>query len=648
MNRQRQKIIKKTILLVGLLFVSNLNGLEITPEEPTVDITDWVKALDKISKMSVSEAGLRFKQMFQNILISHDSLPIWFQIRDTLGEPVEGIICTLSVIKKVNLEYEIISDDFGEILVWAPPPKLGYKYELTIHNTQKINIISGITGCELLDPKMGFVTGEGMCELRSDKIKILYNETDKKYALLVMDVMQSNQRIIDSVLGVNILSPLKIILSNKPSALHIGGWGSTVPPAGEEIYKDWPHEWVESSLSLNLDIYNDPKNRWIGDGLANYISFTIAERFFPNGIVNLKGKIPEEDSNRIYNLCNWKTGGFRDLTGGREVGLEGYVLAPFFWARIIEKSGKPNLISEFLTDFKQEEDKSCKNAITVLSQLSGLSIEAELHISGNEYLNKINSYWSTPEIPSDMVLIPGGWFFMGDTNFQDHSPVRKVFIDHFFLDRFEVTNKQFCEFLNAAGNQKRGGRYWFNEMYYSQILWEGDSFIVKKGYENYPVCQVSWYGAQAYAEWVGKRLPTEAEWEYAASNGGATFYPWGNEWKDNYCNWGEDGEIDGYEFPAPVNCFKEGKNWLGCYNLAGNVFEWVADWYAPYNPADTINPQGPQNEKCNEWKVHRGGCYKYEKGWQNSKARLSGVPQGRFPCVGFRCAMDVSVETRGD
>jgi len=248
-------------------------------------------------------------------------------------------------------------------------------------------------------------------------------------------------------------------------------------------------------------------------------------------------------------------------------------------------------------------------------------------------------------IPQDMVLIPEGEFIMGDSTTPSTStststsPSHKVWVDSFLIDRYEVSNEEFCKFLNAVRNQKEGGKYWLDEQRNSEIIRANGKYQPKKGYEKYPVRYVTWYGANAYAKWAGKRLPTEAEWEYAASNGGTTKYPWGNKWCDTCCNWKEDGKIDGYESTAPVDAFESGKNHYGCYNMVGNVWEWVADWWSnSYEMKFQKNPKGPQNGVA---KIYRGGCYKYDKKWANSKVRNGSQPRLSWDCVGFRCAKDI-------
>ncbi|MBD3285450.1 SUMF1/EgtB/PvdO family nonheme iron enzyme [candidate division WOR-3 bacterium] len=173
----------------------------------------------------------------------------------------------------------------------------------------------------------------------------------------------------------------------------------------------------------------------------------------------------------------------------------------------------------------------------------------------------------------------------------------------------------------------------------TEINLKEDMYQVEPGYENYPVRWVTWYGAEAYAEWAGRRLPTEAEWEFSASTDGMYKYPWDDrKWHRDYCNWGEGGRHDGFEFTAPVDTFPMTVNNLECLNMVGNVSEWVADWYGAYNPADTINPKGPEDGTL---KVYRGGSCADGKVWQTSRARRGVDPAKASPYIGFRCAMDI-------
>jgi sulfatase modifying factor 1 len=193
--------------------------------------------------------------------------------------------------------------------------------------------------------------------------------------------------------------------------------------------------------------------------------------------------------------------------------------------------------------------------------------------------------------------------------------------------------------LNSQGNRREHGARWLDERNNPEIEKVNGKYRVKAGYENHPVRYVTWYGAAAYAKWAGKRLPTEAEWELTASNYGTTSYPWDDrKWHDDYCNWGDGGELDGFELTAPVDTFLMTKNHDDCLNMVGNVSEWVTDWYAPYNPADTLNPLGPSK---GSQKVHRGGSYNDDKEWLTTRARRGADPSESSPYIGFRCAADV-------
>ncbi|TKJ43962.1 hypothetical protein CEE36_02255 [candidate division TA06 bacterium B3_TA06] len=589
---------------------------------------------------------------------SADSLPILVQFYDSLNRPEPGVLCTLTIGSE---KLARTSDDNGEVLFWVPSAEISSEIECVAYSRRPIEHSYEVEVSPLVDwlisqgKEVGFETGVGLPELADDGIRVLYPEGREEEAHKMMATLKEEKKIIQSITKMRLM-PRKIILTDKPEiAVFVGGGG--LPLASGSfmnilIYEALPHEWVEGSLSKNYQIYEDSTNRWIGDGLANYIAFEICKRFYLPALRDLY-RLSHEDSGKVYDLRSWLRAGVekraskegRELpkgTGTTYVGWKGYALAPYFWAKVIDKSGDSLIIAKFLEEFRKAEDKRSQNAIAILERLSGLDINKELVITGKEYIENVNRYWPVAIPLPGMVMIGligiNNRFSMGDSTDRNTSPVRNVHLNSFFLDSYEVTNEQFCKFLNAMGNQKEGGVYWFDEWFYSDIIHEGDSFRVKAGRESYPVSQVSWYGAAAYAEWAGKRLPTEAEWEFAASNNGTTLYPWDGGWHDDYCNWGEEGKLDGYEFTAPVDSFAKGKNHYDCYNMVGNVFEWVSDWYAPYSPADTINPKGPQT---GTQKAYRGGSFAEGKEWMTTRARQGADPAEASPCIGFRCAADI-------
>jgi len=238
-----------------------------------------------------------------------------------------------------------------------------------------------------------------------------------------------------------------------------------------------------------------------------------------------------------------------------------------------------------------------------------------------------------PAVSSDMVLIPAGEFLMGSTDGDlDEKPVHNVYLDAYYLDKHEVTHTQFCEFLNEKGNQEEGGEKWLGIVDSDcPIEYKNGKYQPKPAYGDHPVVEVSWYAARAYAEWAGKRLPTEAEWEKAARGGlvGKT-YPWGDSIDPSRANYEEN-----VGHSIPVGSYPP--NGYGLYDMAGNVWEWCSDWYSEnyYETSPAENPQGPNKAS---YRVRRGG------GWRNLARgvrcadRFSCNPVGTRSALGFRCA----------
>jgi len=223
----------------------------------------------------------------------------------------------------------------------------------------------------------------------------------------------------------------------------------------------------------------------------------------------------------------------------------------------------------------------------------------------------------------NMTLIPGGSFVMGSDSSGDHNPAHTVFIDTFYLDQHEVTNAEYLEFCEATGHP-------FPEFWGIEIRRSGHAF------PNHPVSGVSWYDAGAYAAWRGKRLPSEAEWEYAARGGvEGRNYPHGDSLSPSDANY----HASGLEHPIDVGSYPP--NGFGIYDMAGNVFEWVADWYSTdyYGGAPDSNPQGPITGK---FKVIRGGGWHSGSFCNRTYYRNGLPPQWVDFAVGFRCARSLN------
>lgn len=296
------------------------------------------------------------------------------------------------------------------------------------------------------------------------------------------------------------------------------------------------------------------------------------------------------------------------------------------------------------------------------------------------------TFASRPPDLTEMASLEGGTFFMGsedeDGRPEDgEGPVREVTLAPFWMDRTTVTNQQFAEFVEKTGYKTEaeyfGWSFVFHMLVPSKIkrkesgirqvqglqwwiavnkaTWrkpEGPGSNINKRM-HYPVVHVSWNDAAAYAQWAGKRLPTEAEWEYAARGGLVRKrYCWGDELLPNgkhMCNiWqgrfpDENTKKDGWIGTAPAKSFPA--NGYGMRNMAGNVWEWCADWFSPNwhvpsTEATRVNPVGPD---CGDRRVMRGGSYLCHHSYCNRYrvgARTGNTPDSSTGNCGFRCVVN--------
>ena len=242
------------------------------------------------------------------------------------------------------------------------------------------------------------------------------------------------------------------------------------------------------------------------------------------------------------------------------------------------------------------------------------------------------------QVSSGMVFIPAGEFTIGNNSGNDaEKPERKVFLDAFCIDQYEVTNAQYKECVDAgACNPPAHSSSHGSTSYYDNPK-----------YDTYPVIWVTWDDAHTYCKWKGKRLPTEAEWEKAARGTDGRIWPWGNSEPEgnraNLCDvscefeWKEPNLDDGYGDTAPVGSFEGDKSPYGVYDMGGNIREWVADWYLPdyYTNAPDRNPPGPSS---GDGKVLRGGSWRSNMPVAYSTYRLCYAPEVKDEYIGFRCA----------
>lgn len=227
------------------------------------------------------------------------------------------------------------------------------------------------------------------------------------------------------------------------------------------------------------------------------------------------------------------------------------------------------------------------------------------------------------------VFVEGGKFKMGSKKSADEMPVHKVKVNSFYILNHEVTNAEFVRFLNIYGNKFEGNAPWIRltgrwRKEKCHIYLKDSVFYVEKGYEDYPVTFVSWWGAEHYAEWIGGRLPTEAEWEYLANKmlqnmtEDISSYAW---FKEN----------SGYT----LHKIKTKKPLMGIYDLFGNMSEWCYDWYSKdyYSKKIKNNPKGP---KKGRQKVNRGLSWASEQKSFYISNRRAVIPAENNITIGFR------------
>lgn len=254
---------------------------------------------------------------------------------------------------------------------------------------------------------------------------------------------------------------------------------------------------------------------------------------------------------------------------------------------------------------------------------------------------ELYSYSATgrDSIIPEIVLVEGGTFKMGSHYGEaDEEPVHEIELNTFYMGRYEVTNQQFCAFLNARKTGKKVLKTWVNTAdVNNDIIKVGKNYKVTPGREKYPVTSVSWFGASAYCDWLrdktgdAYRLPTEAEWEYAAKGGRKTH---------NYVYSGSEilMEVAWFSWNSEATFHQVGgkrPNELGIYDMCGNVQEWCNDWYSEtyYNETDRLNPTGPEH---GAEVVVRGGHWSLSIEYVRNDDRYKYKPTKMDNTLGFR------------
>lgn len=236
----------------------------------------------------------------------------------------------------------------------------------------------------------------------------------------------------------------------------------------------------------------------------------------------------------------------------------------------------------------------------------------------------------------DMIFIEAEFFIMGrNDSATNESPEHTVYLDGYYIDKYEVTNFSYnaCVKDGVCQPPTQSG------------IFSNSSYFGNPEFETYPVVYVNWEMANLFCQWRDARLPTEAEWEKAARGINSQIYPWGNEFLENHSNfcdqncpndWANQSFNDGYASTSPVGAFPLGQSSYGAFDMVGNVYEWVNDWYSEnyYSQSPQNNPVGPVSGQD---RVIRGGAWGDVLG-TNAISRASFTPTISHEFIGFRCA----------
>lgn len=237
---------------------------------------------------------------------------------------------------------------------------------------------------------------------------------------------------------------------------------------------------------------------------------------------------------------------------------------------------------------------------------------------------------------TEMRIIPAGTYYRGSNNGgRDEMPRHAIHLNAFALDVHPVTNEQFVLFLEALGGEKDHNNHDIIRLRESRIRRSAGKLNIESGYSKHPVVGITWYGAVAYAKWIGKRLPTEAEWEVAARGGHEKFlYPTGQNIEKTQANFFSADTTAVMSYPP---------NDYGIYDMAGNVYDWCQDWYDYHYYNNSVQePNNPKGPLQGVYRVLRGGCWKSLKDDMRCSHRHRNNPGTMNGTYGFRCAADVS------
>jgi ergothioneine biosynthesis protein EgtB len=300
---------------------------------------------------------------------------------------------------------------------------------------------------------------------------------------------------------------------------------------------------------------------------------------------------------------------------------------------------------ERLWHFLIQHESQHTETIAFVLQLQRWHLQKELNLESEQLKIETSAFSLSLEPTAQMIEIPAGEFEMGNDSVEamdNERSLHQVYLDTYWIDRYPVTCKQYRVFIEAEGYSNpqwwtTAGWEWLKTNSVKEPLyWSNDPT-----WNHHPVCGVSWYEANAYAKFVGKRLPTEAEWEKAASWDASRkrhcTYPWGDAQPDSSCC----NHNNNIGRTTPVNAYPEGESAYGCYDLLGNVWEWTSSWFDAYDGFVSYPYQGySQTYFDQQHRVLKGGSWATRPWSLRSSFRNWYYPEIRQILAGFRCVLD--------
>ena len=396
-----------------------------------------------------------------------------------------------------------------------------------------------------------------------------------------------------------ILVALMELADSPVMAAAAGDTAAKTFAAGYEFLKQ--QKYQEARTAFEADLQQHPTNVlahfYLGEACRGLKAWACAEEHYQTSLeLNLKSSVAPLATQRRHKAKVWRL-----LDEGKQA--------------ITDPDASP-------TTFTKAEDRlDLASKLGLDDEQRALYDQLHERVQQERYRSREKTVLAQSHEQS-MAVVPAGEFIMGSSMGEaDEQPVHWVYVETFFMDKYQVSVGQYARFLEATSQE-------------APPDW---SIMNRSQHQKRPIANVDWPEAKAYCTWAGKRLPTEAEWEKAARGTDGRTYPWGNEHPTKFFanvsrdNWNNHSAL------TPVGTFEGGKSPYGIYDMAGNVWEWVNDWYDPdyYKTSPSKNPTGPST---GESKVIRGGSWGSGPEALRSADREIHVPSFRGLGTGFRCA----------